>query len=274
MRVVSWNCENAARYLARWPHILSALGDPDVLCLQETRIRWRDADRVAEMRSIPGYDAALACADDPRNVTFRGGRAYGVATLVREDLEGTFATPSWDREGRVLYARVGDAWIVNVYAVNGTDKPYWDHDLGAPRGTRHEYKRRFVARLGEDLRRLDGDLVAIGDWNISRTERDIHPRLRTAAPHALARAAFNDVFLPSLDLADAWRERNPEARRYTWFLRGVPPGRDAARVDYALVRRAMLDRVTEAEILDDPPLRFGSDHAPITLAWAPGGGAP
>lgn len=270
MRVVSWNCENAARYLARWPHILSALGEPDVLCLQETRIRPKDTQLLAEMRSIPGYDVALACADDPRNVTFRGGRAYGVATLVREDLGGTFAVPSWDREGRILYARVGDAWVVNVYAVNGTGKPYFDAD-GVPRGTRHEYKRRLVEQLAGDLARLEGDLVAIGDWNISRTKQDIYPRLRTAEPHVLARAAFNDVFLPSLDLVDAWRERNPEKRQYTWFLRGVPPGKDAARVDYALVRRSMLDRVTEAEILDDPAMRFGSDHAPVTLAWVSSG---
>src|SRR5687768_13434999 len=137
MRVVSWNCENAARYLARWPHILSALGDPDVLCLQDTRIRPNDPSLLAEIRSIPGYDVALACADDQRNVTFRGGRAYGVATLVREELEATFAAPSWDPEGRLLYARIGDAWVVNVYAVNGTGKPYFDAD-GTPSGMRHE----------------------------------------------------------------------------------------------------------------------------------------
>lgn len=90
------------------------------------------------------------------------------------------------------------------------------------------------------------------------------PRLRTEEPHALARAALDDVLLPGLDVVDVWRERHPEARQYTWFRRGGAR-LDAARVDYALVSKKILPRVSAAEIHDAPEARFSSDHAPITI---------
>jgi exonuclease III len=154
MRVVSWNIENLARWLddpGRLARHLEALGAPDVLCLQEVRLRPRDHDLVARARMLlPDYRAELALCDDPRNVTFRGGRAYGVATYVHARCgEVRFARPDWDREGRVLVAALPQRGlaIINLYAVNGTAKPYVDPVTGAPDGDRHQHKRRFQDAL-------------------------------------------------------------------------------------------------------------------------------
>ena len=43
MKVISWNVENALRCLPALPTIVEELGRPEVLCLQELRIRERDA---------------------------------------------------------------------------------------------------------------------------------------------------------------------------------------------------------------------------------------
>src|SRR5438552_14533159 len=146
---------------------------------------------------------------------------YGVATFVRESLGPfTHAEPEWDREGRALFTTFPERKIalVNVYAVNGTDKPYFDHELGRIRATRHEYKRRFNRKLMADcalMKEKGFELVLVGDWNISRTKLDVTPRLRTEAPHAKARKQFNETFMPALDVVDAFRELHPDAKKYT-----------------------------------------------------------
>lgn len=260
MRIVAWNIENIAPWLAGGlPEQVAALGNPDVLCLQEVKLRPRDTELVDKVRTLlPGYTAHLALCDDPRNVTFRGGRAYGVATFVRGD--ATSEHPAWDREGRVLVTRVGDLAIVNLYAVNGTDKPYVDPDTGLLDGDRHAFKRRFQERvvgLGATFERC----VIAGDWNVSQTALDVTPRLRTEEPHATARRELAELFAKH-GFVDVFRARHPEVRQYTWFARGR---RDHARVDYIVVSKALVDRVAEARILDDKALRPRSDHAPLVV---------
>ena len=95
---------------------------------------------------------------------------------------GAAEVPPWDLEGRVVVVRKPGLAIVNVYAVNGTAKPYFD-ETGRVAGDRHQLKRRFqtsVMDLGRELRR-DGGVIMAGDWNVSRTAQDTYPRLRTEA---------------------------------------------------------------------------------------------
>ncbi len=261
MKILCWNLENALKRLAELP---AQAAGYDVVCLQELRIRAQDAENVAALeRALPGYRCFYSLPRDPRNVTYRGGRAYGVATFVRG--EATGEVPAWDREGRVVVVRTQGLAIVNLYAVNGTSKPYLD-ETGRPTGDRHAFKRRFQAQVFELARELHrtGPVILAGDWNVSRTKLDTHPRLRTVEPHAQARAELNAQLH---DFVDIWRARNPEARDYTWFnLRSR--SLDAARVDYFLVSEDVV--VRDAAILPRHPW---SDHAPLTLDVAPGSAA-
>jgi exodeoxyribonuclease III len=287
LRMVSWNVENLPPALGIAPkakprgrtrvplhlyEIAEQLGKPDVLCLQEVRIRPGDAPEIAAMASaLPGYACHYALCNDPWNAKFRGGRAHGVATYLRTELRPVpLPPPSWDHEGRVVAVALPELalLIVNVYAVNGTDRPYYDPQTGEASGDRHAFKRRFQAELISYLReiRADQQLVLLGDWNISRQRLDTWPRLRDEPPHALARAMFNETLMPALDVVDAFRELHPEERAFTWFNRAARPGTlDAARVDFALVSRSLLPDVREATIFAEPTQRFHSDHAPVGL---------
>ena len=100
----------------------------------------------------------------------------------------------------------------------------------------------------------------VGDWNVSRTAQDTHPRLRTEEPHARARAEFNARMVAE-GFVDIWRERHPTERAYTWFNRRAR-GLDAARVDYVLVSSDLALRIRAADIL---PLLPWSDHAPVVV---------
>jgi len=263
MKLVSWNVENVLRCLPALREITKGLGQPDVLCLQELRIRRQDEDAIRMLEGgLPGYQCHYSLARDPRNVTFRGGRMYGVATYSHGRWRAE--VPSWDREGRVVVLRRRGLSVINVYAVNGTAKPYFD-EAGGVQGDRHEYKRRFQAAvmdLGRALNRAGGVMIA-GDWNVCRGVLDTHPRLRTETPHSRARAELNDR-LTADGFVDIWRERHPDERAYTWFN---PRARtlDAARVDYILVSKNIVSRVRAADILGLLPW---SDHAPVRLELA------
>ena len=260
MKVISWNVENALRCVPALPTIVEELGRPEVLCLQEVRIRERDAQAISALQSaLPGYRCHYSLPRDLRNVTFRGGRMYGVATFVQGRWRAE--VPKWDLEGRVVVIRRRGLAVVNVYAVNGTSKPYFD-DAGRIAGDRHELKRRFqssVMEFGRELR-TEGDVIMAGDWNVSRTAQDTHPRLRTEEPYARARAEFNARMVEA-GFVDIWRERHPTERAYTWFNRRAR-GLDAARVDYILVSSELAFRIRAADILDLLPW---SDHAPVVV---------
>ena len=259
--IVSWNIENLSKHLGELPQIVERLGAPDVLCLQEARIREQDR---ALLDVLPGYACHGSLPRDPKNVSFRGGRMYGVVTYVKRALGASRAeVPDWDREGRIVITHLEDLAIGNVYAVNGTDKSYFDPDLGTRNGNRHAFKRRFQAQVltrAAELRREGLDVVMTGDWNVSRTKQDITPRLRTEEPHATSRAQLEE-HLAASGMIDVWRARNPDALGYTWFN---PRSRrlDAARVDYMLVSEELLPCVEEAALLEHQGI---SDHTPITL---------
>lgn len=260
MKLVSWNIEHALRHLEELPKIMEQLGSPDVLCLQELRIRGQDSADIARLQAaLPGYRCHFSLARDARNVTFRGGRMYGVATFVRGRWRAE--VPTWDLEGRIVVVRKTGLAVVNVYAVNGTSKPYYN-EQGQVSGDRHAFKRRFqaqVLQLGYELRR-EGSVILAGDWNVSRTALDTYPRLRTEQPHVRARAEL-DAGLTQNGFVDIWRERHPAERTYTWFNRRAR-GLDAARVDYILVSDDLVGRARSADIMKLLPW---SDHAPVSL---------
>ena len=260
MKILCWNIESARRCLPALPALVDELQSPEVVCLQELGIRAADADAIGRLcSSLPGYRCHYALPRDRYNVTFRGGRMYGVATFVRGRWRGE--APAWDREGRVLVVRKPGLAVVNVYAVNGTAKPYFD-EAGRAVGDRHAFKRRFQAQvmdLGRELRAAGGVVMA-GDWNVSLTRLDTHPRLRTEEPHARARAELQER-LRAEGFVDVWRSMHADERAYTWFNRRAR-ALDAARVDYIVLSADLVSRVETTAILDRLPC---SDHAPVAL---------
>jgi exodeoxyribonuclease-3 len=243
---------------------------PAILCCQELRVRAEDEADVGRMRAaLDGYACHAALPRDPRNVRYRGGRAYGVATWVRAELDARGERPPWDREGRLVLVVLERQRLVvaNVYGVNGTARPYFDPTLGREAGDRHAFKQRFQRLLAAACASWQARgyrLVVIGDWNVAREQIDAHPRLRSWGPHAQARRQLNDELMPALDLVDVFRLRHPSARAYTWYSRWST-ALDAARVDFALVSRALADAVVDVAIGPRPPPTSLSDHAPLWL---------
>ena len=284
--------------------IFAAHGYPQICCLQEVRAFSKDKDMIRSLRlsanptaledsSDSDEEAAAETKDGGPRYTAHfslckakgGGKRFGVATYVSSEFKHQYTAREvdWDAEGRLVIMEVPsiNLAIVNVYALNGSDFPWKDPLTGIAKGTRNERKREFNRLLTGECRTIQDKgyrIIAIGDWNITRTEQDCYPHLRTQEPHALARKEFNEIFMPTLGVVDMYRELYPNGKAYSvsrfagdpsrpmlnsskWFSPG-----NGYRVDYALVSRAILPAVTCMEYRMDEKWRYRSDHAPMMLA--------
>ncbi len=175
LRIATWNI-NSLRLRAPLLHKLQAALDPDVICLQETKVP--DALFPADVPKALGY----------RHVAFRGMKGYnGVAVLSRRPIEIVAGPPDWCGKGdcRHVWVRVdvpGEPIdLHNFYVPAGGDipdtalNPKFAHKLDFVAETR----AWFAARPGFSR------TVLVGDLNIAPLETDVwsHRQLLKVVSH-------------------------------------------------------------------------------------------
>jgi exonuclease III len=261
---------------------------PQFLCLQEVKINAQDqvtqrrleqAANVGRSPDEPSYVARFSLPRDKYNAIGFGGKVYGVATLIRNDIYLNVQQtrkPDWDLEGRVLIHELSTGLVViNGYWVNGTINPYRNPETGAVEGTRHDHKLRFHQHMlaeSQELQQEGKHVVLIGDMNVACGHMDGHPNLRISPiQHVKNRDDFNSKFLTSgqgLRGVDAFRELHVDLRKYSYYPRGCGWGQSCDRVDNTIVTRKLFESgaVTATGICDNPQDRGHSDHVPIWIS--------
>jgi len=109
-------------------------------------------------------------------------------------------------------------------------------------------------------------LAFLGDMNVARTERDVHPKERK--PRAIGQLPEERALIErilSRGLVDVGRALDPDNENlFTWW----PPWRDMRkrnigwRIDYILASKSLAERATECRVLADIGT---SDHAPVMM---------
>lgn len=265
MRIATWNVNSLRARLdkVRW---WLERARPDVLLMQETKMA--DADAPVEAFAAAGY--ALAHHGQ--------GRWNGVAIASRVGLDGAVAnfgqplgadpTPEVGddqplAEARMLAATCGGVRVVSLYAPNGrsVDSPFYRAKLA------------WFARLRrwlDEAARPQEALVLGGDFNVAPADADVwDPAALAGGTHVSPpeRAAFAD--LCAWGLADAYRLRHPELRRFTWwdYRAGSFHKNHGMRIDHLLISPPLAARLQAVEI--DREARKGkpvpSDHTPLLL---------
>lgn len=251
MRIATWNVNSLKARMERVSEWV-AYAQPDVLCLQETKLADAAFPRMAF--TSMGYEPAH----------HGSGQWNGVAIASRAGLDDVimgFADGGEpDRDTRLITARCGGVTVCSVYVPNGRSV-----------GSEHFlYKLEWLERL---RRHLDvvcrpGDPVAVcGDFNIAPQDKDVwDPAAFAGATHVTPeeRRALGE--LEAWGLVDAFRERWAEESLYTfWDYRaGDFHAHRGMRIDLVLVTRALAAKVEWA--LVDRNARKGkqpSDHAPV-----------
>lgn len=253
MKIVTWNV-NSLR--AREDLVLDWIEreDPDVLCMQETKLT--DQEFPEDAFGDLDYD-----------VVFHGQPAYnGVAIAAHEPLEdtrlGMEAEQGDDR--RVLAATIEGIRVIDVYVPNG-------ESYGADK---FHYKLRWLekleALLKEELASHD-QLVLCGDFNIAPRPADVHDADTREQNEIFMspeeRAAFSRLL--DLGLIDSFEHLHGDAEKpYTWWhYRGGSWERNRGlRIDHLLVTPAVLERTKSVTIHRAMRGEEGpSDHVPVVL---------
>ena len=190
----------------------------------------------------------------PRGTGTAPAATRGVALLVRADRyeAPAFFHPAFDHETRIACAEVGGVVLGSVYIPNG----------GKDYAAKMTFLRAIEAWAGE-LAASGKPLVLCGDFNVARTDRDVHPMLRkpivgqTREERALIDALF------AHGLVDVGRLVDPDNDRlFTWWApwRNLRQRNIGWRLDYVAASAALVGE----DVVCRSYREVGtSDHAPV-----------
>ncbi len=229
---------NANSIRVRLPQVLAWLEreQPDVLCVQETKVQDKD---------FP----VAAIAEAGYQVAFRGQKSYaGVAILSREPLQEVvagFDEAPYDAP-RLLRARYGDIHVVNTYVPQGREAT----------SEHFRYKLAWFGRLKQMFARHYSPeqlVVWVGDFNVATEPIDVYnpKRLQNHVDfHPEARAALEQV--RQWGFVDVFRLLHPgEERQFTyWDYRSRDPIERGVgwRIDHVWATRPLAERAAAAWI--------------------------
>jgi exodeoxyribonuclease III len=265
MRIATWNVNSLKARLEKVSWWLGR-ASPDVLLIQETKLA-DDAVPLETFR-VAGFELAH----------HGQGRWNGVAIASRvgiEDVVVNFGDPPRSdptpeigddeplAEARMISATCGGLRVVSLYAPNGrvVDSPFYEAKL--------VWYERLLRWLREAANPTD-ELVLGCDFNVAPADLDVwNPVAAHGGTHVSPRERAAFAALREWGLVDAYRDRYPEARRYTWwdYRAGDFHKNFGMRIDHLLVTRGVAGRVVWTEI--DREARKGkpipSDHAPLVI---------
>mmetsp|Transcript_98045 Transcript_98045/g.204501 ORF Transcript_98045/g.204501 Transcript_98045/m.204501 type:complete len:807 (+) Transcript_98045:102-2522(+) len=174
--LISWNIAGWAstkgliqRHYGSVDAYLQRLGNPAILCLQETKVQEKDMKNEVAAKSLAALLENYRSYWSFNLASNRDGK--GVATWVRKDIPVVGATqnvlgiPEFDDQGRLLATDHGEFVIVNVYA------PF----VGGGGTQEVEAKLRFMEALEASLRSFKdaGKRVFLcGDLNLTHRLQD------------------------------------------------------------------------------------------------------
>jgi exodeoxyribonuclease-3 len=247
VKVATWNVNGIRAREGQVREWLEQEG-PDVVCLQE--IKASTAQVPPALRELPGYFCY-----------WHAETAYsGVALHIRKGAwpgEPAFRHPDFDHENRVVTADLGDLTLASVYVPNGAK------DFPA--------KLRFLEALARYVAAAHAagrTLVLGGDLNVTRTDRDVHPKERKA--DAIGQRPDERALLERLlacGLVDVGRALDPDNDAlFTWWApwRNHRQRNIGWRLDYVLASETVARGARECVVRVDVGT---SDHAPVVATF-------
>ena len=246
LKLVSWNVNGLRAVLKKGFEDSIAAINPDILCLQETKMS-DEYDDVLSGYEHYTYNSAVK----------KGYSGTAMFTKVKPlNVSYGIGMEEHDGEGRVIVGEFDDYYLVNVYTPN------------ARRGlVRLDYRQEWDLLFLDFLKGLEESkpVILCGDLNVAHKEIDL------ARPKANRRnAGFTDEEREGISryidngFLDTFREFNQDGDNYTWwsYMGGARARNVGWRIDYFLISPGLRPRLKEAFILNEV---MGSDHCPVGI---------
>ena len=244
MKLISWNVNGIRAAMKKGFLEFAAAEEPDVLCVQETKMQEGQAEVPLE-----DYYQYWFSADKKG---YSGTAVFSKTEPI--SVAKGLGIDEHDHEGRALTLEYPDFYLVNVYVPNAQP--------------RIEYRMKWEDAFRTYLKELEKrkPVVSCGDFNVAFQEIDLkNPKSNRG------KAGFSDEErgkmgeLQEAGFVDTWRYFYPELEGvYSWWsYRANARANNAGwRIDYFLVSQSLKDKLESAKILMDV---YGSDHCPVTL---------
>lgn len=259
LKIATWNV-NSVRLRQDLVRRLVAAEAPDVLCLQETKVR--DELFPRETFVELGY----------RHMLIHGMKGYnGVAVLSRIPLKSQ-GTRGWcEREDcRHAIAELPDGVeLHNLYIPAGGDIP------DPEQNDKFAHKLRFMDEMTEWFRaegRSDKKMILVGDLNVAPLETDVwsHKQLLSVVSHTPIEVEKLGKLQATLGWIDAARHFvPPQERLYSWWSyrnRDWAASDRGRRLDHIWVTPPLGHSLAGTRILREVRGWTGpSDHVPVVL---------
>lgn len=247
VKLISWNVNGLRAVLRKNFLDYLAAEDPDILCLQETRV---GPDEVEQP-----WPAAYTTHWNVANK--KGYSGTSIFTKIRPlKVRAGIDVAEHDAEGRVLTAEYADFFLVNVYVPNS------QREL-----TRLAYRQRWDRDFLRFLKKLERQkpVIFCGDFNVAHTELDLANPKANVRNHGFTseeRSGF--AALVKAGFLDSFRAFESAGGHYTWWspMSGARARNIGWRIDYFLLSAALRPRLKRAFIRADV---LGSDHCPVGI---------
>ena len=204
MKIASWNI-NSVRFRIDIVERFLREAEPDILCLQETKVV--DGDFPADAFRALGYD----------HVVIHGQRMHHGVAIVSRVAVAEDDRFDWqaNREARHVGVKLPNGVrLENVYVPAGGDVP--DREVNPKFGQ----KLDFLDRMTRWSEGLDGPTILVGDLNIAPLPEDVwsHKQLLNTVSHTAVEVEALDRLKASNSWVDLGRHFHPApARLHTWW---------------------------------------------------------
>ena len=253
IKIATYNVNSLRR---RLPIVIEWLEkqQPDVLCLQETKVQDSEFPLMAFMHC--GYD-----------LCYRGMKSYnGVATLTRgkpDVVRAGFDDGGEPDEPRLLHVLFRGIAIINTYVPQG-------FEITSPK---YAYKIEWYKRLRAYFERHlspTRPVVWCGDMNVAPRAMDVHSpekHLKHVCYHEAAREAYAAAV--AWGFQDVFVRLHPERQQFTFWDYRKPSSLETNkgwRIDHILATAPLAERCIRVEVDVEP--RRGKDASDHTFLWA------
>ncbi|MCC6931748.1 MAG: exodeoxyribonuclease III [Deltaproteobacteria bacterium] len=253
INIYSWNVNGIRAVWGKGFKEWVAKVQPDILCLQETKI---SADKLTPTISeMEGYNSFWAHAEK------KGYSGVCVYTKNKPSkVEYGFGVPELDREGRVLVLHYDDFTLLNIYYPNSGQGE-----------ERLKYKMKFYDAFLKFInkRKKSGQhIIFCGDLNVAHKEIDLADpeKNKNSSGFLPCEREWVDRIIND-NYIDTFRYFNDKPGNYTWWdYRTFAREKNIGwRIDYFFVSDEIINRVKTATIHSEV---LGSDHCPISISLA------
>lgn len=250
MKILSWNVNGIRAAIKKG--FLSFLDkeDPDILCLQETKINKKSMPKEIESVRTRYFDYWSFAEKS-------GYSGTAILTKIKPiDVKYGIGIDKFDSEGRSVTLEFKDFFLISVYFPNS------QRELA-----RLDFKMEFDEEFLKYINKLrkSKPIIFAGDLNVAHNEIDLkNPKANEKnAGFYIDERKWFDRLLEN-GYVDTFRIFNKEPENYTWWTYRFKAREKNIgwRIDYFIASKEISKRIKDSFILKDI---YGSDHCPIGI---------